>query len=284
MEDCLSYDRDYTIIGDVVIEIDTESGEVLNDWTTFDILDPCRRINRGFQATREGFADWTHANSVVLDIERNAVLVSLRSSDWVIAIRYADDEEGDSGDLLWRLGAEGDFELRGDGALWQDHQHAAQVLPAGNLLMYDNGNFRPGTSPDDLQSYPWSRVVEYEIDTSDSERSNWTATEVWEYGSEDILYTDEREAPPIDVRYYSGAFGDADLTDANTVLITHGRISIEGVAWARVFEVTHDAEKRIVFDLRVADPEGRVPQQIYAADRIPTLYTTPELRGEVAPR
>jgi hypothetical protein len=281
-DDCPSFDQDWTVVGDLVVEISPEDGALLNQWSLFDVLDPCRR---GTFETRgvDSIGDWTHANSVVLDVERNALIVSLRHADWVIAIRYADDDDGESGDLLWRLGAEGDLELEGEGALWPYHQHAAEVTSTGNLLLFDNGNLRPGTDLADPTIQPWSRGVEYAIDTSSEDPEDWTATQVWEFGTDEIWFRDESGNEPIDVRYFAGAFGDADLTESETVLMVYGRMTYDVPPWARIIEVTHDEETDIVFELHVRDPEHNTGFQVYRAERIETLYTTPVLRGETPP-
>jgi hypothetical protein len=66
--------------------------------------------------------DWTHANAVVFDAKRNALIVSSRHMSAVLAIRYADDASGKSGDLLWRLGPGATSHVQGSGEL--------AVLPA----------------------------------------------------------------------------------------------------------------------------------------------------------
>ena len=82
---------------------------------------------------------------MVLDEKRNAVIISSRHMSAVLAIRYADDANGKSGDLLWRLGPGGDFTVHGSGEL-QYYQHAVEVQDDGSILLYDNGNMRPGTT------------------------------------------------------------------------------------------------------------------------------------------
>ena len=83
----------------------------------------------------------------------------------MLAIRYADDANGESGDVLWRLGPGGSLTLEGQGEL-QYHQHAPEVQPDGTILLYDNGNDRPGTDPaaTDPAGRPYSRTVRYAID------------------------------------------------------------------------------------------------------------------------
>ena len=50
--------------------------------------------------------DWTHGNAVV-ETPDGALLYSCRHQDWLIKIDYANGVG--SGDVIWRLGKEGDF-------------------------------------------------------------------------------------------------------------------------------------------------------------------------------
>ena len=123
--------------------------------------------------------DWTHANAVVFDAQRNALIVSSWHMSAVLAIRYAVDASGKSGDLLWRLGPGGDFTVQGSGEL-QYYQHAVEVQDDGSILLYDNGNMRPGTdlnSPD-ITQHPYSRAVLFSLDDA-----NKTVTQKWEMRS-----------------------------------------------------------------------------------------------------
>lgn len=263
----------YEVAADTVVEFEPDDGTVVNEWSLFDMVDPLGDLER-IRATEfcgqylmevypdMAARDWTHANAVVLDEERNALLVSARHLDQILAIRYEDDENGPAGELMWRLGEGGDFELT-EGE-WFLHQHAPQVLEDGSIMVYDNGNERPGTSLEDPDNLPYSRAVQYQIDTE-----NWTATQVWEHRA---------DAPGEAV--YAPFVGDADALEGGTVLITHGGLldppahtpQAEGVTtWGRVIEVDY-ASGEIVFDLQVRDPAGESNWIIYRSERIPTIY------------
>ena len=91
--------------------------------------------------------DWTHANAVVA--RRGAQCAphldppSQRGAGDSVCRR----REGESGDVLWRFGPGGSrSRSEGEGEL-QYHQHAPEVQPDGTILLYDNGNDRPGTDP-----------------------------------------------------------------------------------------------------------------------------------------
>jgi hypothetical protein len=147
---------------------------------------------------------------VVLDEKRNALIVSSRHMSAVLAIRYADDASGKSGDLLWRLGPGGDFTVQGSGEL-QYYQHAVEVQDDGSILLYDNGNMRPGTdlnSPD-ISQHPYSRAVLFSLD-----EANKTVTQKWEMRS------------LVDGRQLWAFFvGDADHQPNGNILVDNGGIT-----------------------------------------------------------
>ncbi len=108
----------YQLIADVIVEFEPDTGKVVHEWHLADYFHPqTNPADSNICPFAPAFAvpvfmytsfgdvkDWTHANAVVLDEKRNALLVSSRHMNAVLAIRYADDADGKSGDLLWRLG------------------------------------------------------------------------------------------------------------------------------------------------------------------------------------
>ncbi len=269
------FDGSEDVGGDVVVEFDPDTGEVVREISLFDVIDPLDNLERTraseFCSTYledvypESWPvrDWTHANAVVLDEGRNALIVSARHTDSLLAIRDADDEDGPAGELLWELGEGGDFELEGEGE-WFLHQHAPQVLADGSILLYDNGNERPGTSLEGGGEAPYTRAVRYRLDEEAS-----TAEQVWEH-----------RAPPGEEPVYAPYVGDADLTPQGTVLLAHGGLleppahspaKPDVVQWARILEVDETTGEPIL-DVRVGDPEGDAGWRAYRAERIPTLY------------
>ncbi len=218
------------VIGDTIVEFDPATGEIVQEISTFDDLDPCRRTTGGFMG---GFwnahyggmttRDWTHGNAAYYDEMRGLVLVSLRHSDWIVAYEYTPGDPAASGGVAWILGPEGEvgdygphpsFMPVGAEFEWGYHTHAPEFTAAGDLLFFDNGNTRPGTNFDSTDAMgdadlPYSRAVAYTLDTG-----AMTATQSWEYrapdGSGGTLY-----APFV---------GDADELDNGNVLITYGGI------------------------------------------------------------
>jgi hypothetical protein len=157
------------IAGDAIVEFNPD-GEVVWAWDSFDHLDTQRRRD-GFYSpqtiydpvTDQEAYDWTHANGIVYDAVSDTVYISYRHQDWIVAIDHA------TGDVRWRLGDEGDFELIGD-EYWFFHQHSPQWQADGSLLLYDNAVGNP-ERPD---SQAHSRAIRYELDYD-----AMTATKVW---------------------------------------------------------------------------------------------------------
>jgi hypothetical protein len=267
-EPAADFDGTYQIISDTVVEVDPD-GNVVGRWPIYDILDPvtdpatqamCRNmfaaaVPTWMYAPQSG-VDWSHGNAVTLDEERNALIVSLRHLNAVLAIRYAADDDGPAGELLWRLGPGGDLQLTaGD---WQFHQHAPEVQDDGSLLVYDNGNTRPGTTDDPATPAGepvYSRAVLYDIDDEDG-----TVRQLWEHRG-------EIDGAPG----YAFFLGDVDRLANGNVLINHGGLANrpDGIS-AQIIEVVPDGSSGgdVVWELRLSD--GR---HVYRAERVPSLYT-----------
>ncbi|MFO7565528.1 MAG: aryl-sulfate sulfotransferase [Enhygromyxa sp.] len=181
------------VAGDMLYEF-TPAGELVWTWNSFDHLDPQRRRDGfyvpqkiGDPETGEAGYDWTHGNGVVHRAEDDTILLSMRHQDWVIAIDHQ------SGEILWRLGDEGDFTLVGD-EYWFFHQHAPQWQPDGSLLLYDNAVGNPERP--DAEAH--SRAVRYVLDYD-----AMTATLAW-----------ADDDPP----FISALAGDADRMSDGHVL------------------------------------------------------------------
>ena len=125
------------VLGDVLIDLDPQFQPVWV-WNQFDHLD----VNR----QPMGFPDWTHSNAVVYTGDGN-LLVSIRHQNWIVKVDYANG--AGSGNVLWRLGPGGDFQLINgtDPQDWFYAQHAPSFVgpnTAGtfSLIMMDNGDDR----------------------------------------------------------------------------------------------------------------------------------------------
>jgi len=251
----------HNVVGDLVVEFE-RNGNLVNVFSTFDFLDPAV-YKEDFHSTfwdqfipvSGGTKDWTHTNGLVFDPKDDSFILSVRHLDWLVKI------DRSSGNLVWLFGEEGDFELEGPGK-WLYHPHAPQLLDNGNIMLFDNGNLRPGVPHEKL----YSRAVEYSID-----EANMTARQVWEY----------QGAEP----FYSQFVGDADRLPNGNVLISDGGRVLDiskpiqdpsNIKWCRLFEVTDDSD--VVWEAQMKDLSGDVlGYTSYRAIRVPSLY--PETIG-----
>lgn len=262
-EDPATFDGTYHLISDVVVEIEPETGELVKEWPIADHFDlpadgavrnVCGIPNQGvfpnwmYQPLEPRARDWTHGNSVVFDEGRNALLVSLRHLDAVLALRYEDDDDGPAGELIWELGPNGTLDLlAGD---WSYHQHAPEVQDDGTILLYDNGNGRPNGEL-------YSRAVLYDVDDEAG-----TVTQLWEHVS-------TQDGAPA----FAPFVGDADRLDNGNVLVADGGLfgAVDDVS-AQIVEVVPAADPaadEVVFELRVT---GGQQWAVYRAERVPSLY------------
>ena len=92
--------------------------------------------------------DWLHSNSLQLAPDGN-FLMSIRHQDWVIKIDY--ENGAGTGNILWRLGLDGDFTIIGDANdtyPWFSHQHDVEYeFDTTYISLFDNGNTRINEFP-----------------------------------------------------------------------------------------------------------------------------------------
>jgi hypothetical protein len=244
----------YHVVGDVVVEFKRD-GTVVGKWSMFDLLDPMR-TDAGFDAGFWNYdygqlpatKDWTHSNGVYYDPSDDSFVVSVRHQDWLVKFSR------ESGELIWRLGEEGDFTMKGDGQ-WQYHQHAPTLLSDGSILLYDNGNDRPGVAPADR----YSRAVRFSVDADAME-----VAQVWEYRGE--------------TSFYSPYVSEADmLANGNLLIADGGRVAdpaaplveATNLKWGRVLEISGDDPAEVLFELVVRDESTSDPTHyfIYRAEK-----------------
>ncbi len=267
-EDPSTFDGSYHLIGDIATVFDPESGEVLSEFNLFDYFDP--RANPAafnlcglpfdfvfpnwlYRGVDDEARDWTHANAIEVDETSNALLVSIRHLDSIIALRWKDDANGVAGDLLWHSGPLGDLALTsGD---WHLHQHAPEIQPDGSLLVYDNGNNRDGRGTPDAPLY--SRAVIYDIDVDAR-----SIDQRWEYRS-------NRSGELL----FAGFVGDADRLENGNILITNGGINgtSDGRLSAQIVEVDPSPTSGgdVVFSFEVNGGPGWI---VYRSQRVPSAF------------
>ncbi|NPC44311.1 arylsulfotransferase family protein [Nocardioides sp. zg-1230] len=138
--------------------------------------------------------DYAHINSMQ-ELASGDVVASFRNLSQVMLIAGSDHDGFSRGDVIWRLGGlRNDFEFVDDPYGGPCAQHAAQVLPNGHLMIFDNGSRRDDSGPIALQTAdmcpdptdpdgprvarPQSRITEYVLDTSTTPP---TARMVWSH-------------------------------------------------------------------------------------------------------
>jgi hypothetical protein len=234
-----------TVEGDVLIDLDQNHKPVWL-WNEFDHLDINRRPFL--------FPDWTHTNAIRYSPTDGNLLVSIRHQNWIIKIDYANGNG--TGDILWRLGYQGDFTLVGgtDPTDWFYAQHGpsfATSNTAGSfaLTLFDNGDdrvFPPSVTCGSLGAPPclYSTVPVLQIDEAAK-----TAT-----------ITFHQTAP-----WYSFFGGNAEVLANGNVEYCESAGG-PGGNQGEVYEVTQDSSPQTVWHMTVTG------QYAYRGQRMPSFY------------
>ncbi|MFF9315040.1 aryl-sulfate sulfotransferase [Streptomyces sp. NPDC014748] len=176
---------DGRIWGDVVYEM-TWSGEIVWRWASFEHLTPeDTPLNPHF--ARE---HWPMANTVN-ELRDGSVMVGFRSASTAVII------DRETSEVTWRLGP--------DVLAQQHHPHE---LDSGNILVFDNGSYRDGTS------VPYSRVIEVDRATREI---------IWSY----------EDNPPQN--FYSPYMSSAQRLPNGNTFVAEG-------SFGRLFEVTPEGD------------------------------------------
>jgi arylsulfate sulfotransferase len=239
--------------GDAIIDLD-ENLKPVWVWSTFDHLD----VNRhpyGFKQTQSPpGADWTHSNALVYSPDDGNLVLSIRHQSWVIKIDYANGQG--SGNILWRLGYQGDFKLLSAQPEpdWFYAQHFPNITSPNSsgvfqLAVFDNGDDRVLDSNGTicgLNGAPacYSRAVIYEVNETDM-----TARVLW---SDTLPYS-----------FWGGAI--QQLPNNNMFVGSTTPLDLENNG-ARIMEVTQDQNPQVVWKLEVAG------QNSYRTIHLPSLY------------
>ena len=239
---------------DWVVEIDRTTGAVVDTWDFREILDPDRpgTLDRpAFEAL-----DWLHLNGVYHDERDDSLVVSARNQSVVVKIDKSTKR------LKWILGPHDDWPEHlkpfllspvGEGFEWSWAQHQPSLLPNGDILLFDNGNFRSFDADSAVLAYRnASRGVIYRID-----EEAMTVRQMWQHGRgrPEALYAPYRGGTTFDAEQDSvvicfcallkDRFGNP-MDDVNT---GHGRDEI------RVVEVSRSDPTEVLFDLRIHNPD-----------------------------
>ena len=120
---------------------------------------------------------WTSANSIQ-KADNGNYIISIPDLNQIISISE------DFKQIFWRLGGENsDFRFEDETNKFY-HQHTAQQLPNGNILLFDNGRNRP-----EEEGGTYSRALELTMNTYDR-----IANKVWEYIPEPQIFSPNRSS------------------------------------------------------------------------------------------
>jgi hypothetical protein len=209
---------------DVVNRYDRTLREVTWSWSACEHYEPPVLYN-----------DWTHMNAIEPLADEDAYLISVRNQHSLFKIDL------ESGDIVWRLGWNGDFAMAPEDAFYM--QHSPEQQSDGTLLLFDNGLENRGQPfAYDIESRTWSRVVQIAYDEEEM-----TAEVVWEY------------RPETDI--FSNIQGDADRQPNGNVLTVF--TAWTGARGTDYIEVTADADPTEVWWLR-----GTPGWASYRAERV----------------
>jgi hypothetical protein len=217
---------------------------------------PCLDINRQPMS----WPDWTHSNTVVYSPDDGNLLLSMRHQFWVLKIDYEDGQG--TGDILWRLGPQGDFTLMkggvedGDIDDWFYAQHYANIVSPNstgvfNLLVFDNGDerglFDVPSNPCGVSGGPacYSQVPILQVDEAGK-----TATLLW-----------QDDLSPV----YSYYGGSVQILNDNNVIMGICAPSNDH-SGSRYMEVTQAPSPVIVLRMEVTG------QNAYRMIHVPSLY------------
>lgn len=195
-------------VEDIIVRIDRNTGEVIQSWDMAKILnmhesdliaDPTYTSTylKGkyfamndaseeeilTESHKKATNDWFHMNSFIYNEEEKYFIVSGRMKDSLV--KFSDDSDliwilGDM-NVSWSKGLEHKFlKPVGENFEYFYGQHNVQELESGNILIFDNGNFRSKSEHNILPANEnFSRAVLYKTD-----EESMTVEQVWQYGKE----------------------------------------------------------------------------------------------------
>ncbi len=241
------------VIGDGLVDLD-ENWNPVWAWNSFDYLDVNRHLN--------GLPDWTHSNALVYSPSDGNLLLSMRHQSWVLKIDY--NNGTGTGNVLWRLGYQGDFALTEDGvptddpSQWFSFQHFPSLVSQSGsqttLAIWDNGDSRldsgganPCATPPLFLSCH-SRATVFQIDES-AKVAN--------------LHWDDL---PEDFSLWGGSINQLGNGNVEFDINAPTPPPIANEA-SEVHEVTQTSSPLIIWELQIP-----LPYNAYRAYRVPSLY------------
>jgi len=242
-----------SVNGDAIVDLDQNWNPVWG-WNSWNYLSVNRHPN--------GLPDWTHSNALIYSPNDGNVLVSMRSQSWILKIDY--NNGAGSGNVLWKLGYEGDFALNEQGVASQDpsvwfwYQHFPSIVSqegtVTTVAIWDNGDNRldlTGTTCGSAPPYTgcYSRATLFQVD-----ESAMVANLVWD-----------------DLPGYFGVWGGSinQLENGNVEFDLNAAVPPpDGIDASRVQEVTQIPNPEVIWQLDISP----VTETAYRAYRVPSLY------------
>jgi arylsulfate sulfotransferase len=256
------------VMGDDLIELDQDHKPVWF-WTTFG--HPELDLNRHPLSP----TDWTHTNTVIYTPDDHNLMISMRNQDWVLKIDYNDGKG--TGNILYRLGYQGDFTLINNGAtttdpsLWFYGQHDINVVSqksAGvfSVTLFDDGNNRVLNNNNDNTSICGEGPVAAQCSSASPilELDETAKTATIQFRSEPPVY-----ATPPQVTEFAAFGGSARLLANNNL-----EYDLCGLAAPGTQNLNNQSDI-----LEVTQPSGQIAWRMqlsgnyaYRSFRIPSLY------------
>ena len=253
----LASKNDATTIQDRILEVDPDLGGILNEWDLAKVFDPARTtfLDAEGWTTR---VDWLHENGLVYSAADESIIVSARhqgvakirrdgSLVWLLA-PHKGWNEPQASKLLTAVNAtqtpydettQLGNKAAGDAAApefgWPFGQHSPDLLPNGDLLLFDNGASRHWKG----YCQNFSRAVIYRID-----EAAMTVRQIGQFifsKAESSCYVSNTHRLPLTGNIFIQPGGMPNNTGSNTKEVTvkvaaDGTIAFDTV----VFDATAD--------------------------------------------
>lgn len=268
---------------DVLHEVSIKDGSVQHTWDLNEICGYAHTSTGETFRTDDPFSgEYLHINSVWYNQADDSIMVS--SPTMKVVVKF----KADTNEIVWAIGDPRHsypdplqskiLKPIGDNFEWNGAQHAAMVLPNGDIMMDDNGSGRfdaAGVLVPDAENY--SRLVIFRVNEKDM-----TIEQIYQYGKE------------RGNELFATYLGDADYLGENHYLMNAGGriIDEKGVAQGSAFDVymgIKQAEAKIVeirdgkvvFEMKVGGVGKKGFNNIYRVEK-DTVYGKNESEYDLA--
>jgi arylsulfate sulfotransferase len=177
---------------DYIVEMDRTSGSIVKTWNLNNIIAPERK-----RLPSANGDDWCHLNAIYFDDHDNSIVFSSRSQSIMAKLDYV------TGSLKWILGSHEEWTDSfkpylftpidqngqpidpGKTDFWTYGQHSPKRLANGNIIVYDNGDYRGFYQNPSVPMGSYTRGLEYEL----NEQAK-TVKIRWQYDNNKSLFTE----------------------------------------------------------------------------------------------